>query len=119
MTAITTYFFRGLSIEASIGFHERELAAAQRILIDIDYDCATPEVGVDDVGDALDYDTVRQEVVAIVGKRHFNLQETLCGEILASLLAHPEIRRARVSVRKPDIYPDINSVGVVMETKKP
>ncbi|HEY8974208.1 MAG TPA: dihydroneopterin aldolase, partial [Burkholderiaceae bacterium] len=31
---------------------------------------------------------------------------------LALMLAHPNVRAARVSTEKPDVYPDCDSVGV-------
>jgi dihydroneopterin aldolase len=41
-----------------------------------------------------------------------HLQETLCDDVLAMMLAHPDVRAARVSTEKPDVYPDCDAVGV-------
>lgn len=118
MAGTVTYFFQGLSLNASIGFLAEEKAARQTILIDIEYDCLDASDPADEIGSVLNYDSVRQAVAEIALKRHFNLQETLCQEILASLMARPEILRAKVSIRKPDIYPDVDAVGVSMEARK-
>ena len=45
-------------------------------------------------------------------KGHIHLQETLCDDVLALMLAHPSVRAARVSTAKPDVYPDCDAVGV-------
>lgn len=118
MNQVVTHFFRSFSLQARIGVHAAERAAPQRILIDIDYDYLRPTGPEDRITSVLDYDGVRREVEAIVRSRHFNLQETLCDLIMASLMARPEVIRARVSTRKPDIYPDVESVGIVIERKK-
>lgn len=118
MSPHVTYFFRGLSLKASIGFLAAEKAAPQTVIIDLEYDCPDAANPSDEIGTVLNYDNVREEVAAIVKNRHFNLQETLCREILQSLLAKPEVIRAKVSVNKPDIYPDVDAVGVSMEARK-
>jgi 7,8-dihydroneopterin aldolase/epimerase/oxygenase len=35
----------------------------------------------------------------------------LADDLLALLLAHPQVRGARVSTAKPDVYPDCAAVG--------
>ena len=77
MTEFVTHFFRGLSVQASIGIHAAEQAAPQRILIDLEYDVRQPGDHADEITEVLDYDGVREEVARIARHRHFNLQETL------------------------------------------
>jgi dihydroneopterin aldolase len=118
MAGVTTYFFRGLALKASIGFLAKEKAAPQTVMIDLEYDCRVKPESADEIGSVLNYDEVRAEVAAIVEKRHFNLQETLCREILSSLIARPEVIRAKVSVSKPEIYADVDAVGVILEARR-
>jgi dihydroneopterin aldolase len=47
-----------------------------------------------------------------MSRGHVHLQETLCDDVLALMLAHPNVRAARVSTQKPDVYPDCEAVGV-------
>lgn len=105
-------FFRDLELQVSIGIHEREKQAPQRVLInlDLDFEAPAPETH-DDVANVLDYDKVRECIGALVEGRHFNLQETLCHEIVDALSAMPGIVRIRASTEKPDAYPDCRSVG--------
>jgi dihydroneopterin aldolase len=47
-----------------------------------------------------------------MARGHVQLQETLCDDIVRSMLEHPSVRAARVSTMKPDVYPDCEGVGV-------
>ena len=60
----------------------------------------------------LDYDFIRRSVAERVARGHIQLQETLVDDMLALMLAHPDVRAARVSTCKPDVYPDCAAVGV-------
>jgi 7,8-dihydroneopterin aldolase/epimerase/oxygenase len=107
-------FLRDFSIDASIGFHEFEKQAPQRILISVDLfvpiDQSTSSR--DDVLDVVDYDFIRTGIVKIAQSRHFNLQETLIDEICDLCLSQPSVRAARVESQKPDVYPDCKTVGI-------
>ncbi len=107
-------FLRGLTIQAHIGIHAHELQAAQRIVIDVDL--YVPFEGThprnDRIDEVVDYDFVRTVVYGRVAQGHINLQETLCDDILMRLLEHTGVTAARVSTRKPDVYPDCEAVGV-------
>ena len=59
----------------------------------------------------LDYDFVRTEILELVGRRRFNLQETLCHAIVQMIAERSAVRRARVTTRKPDVYEDCEAVG--------
>ena len=54
---------------------------------------------------------MRRSIGERIAKGHIHLQETLCDDVLALMLAHPDIRAAKVSTQKPDVYPDCKSVG--------
>jgi len=43
----------------------------------------------------------------------------LCDDILGQLLEHTGVMAARVSTRKPDVYPDCEAVGVEAFRAKP
>ena len=40
------------------------------------------------------------------------LHKRLCRLVVQAMLAHPNVRAARVSTMKPDVYPDCEGVGV-------
>jgi dihydroneopterin aldolase len=114
-------FLRDFEVVASIGIHAFERENPQRILIDVTLtlaNSAPDRTAADRIDSVLDYDFLRARIREIVDGRHFNLQETLCAEILDLCLAPAEVAAARVSTRKPDVYPDCESVGVEMEAGK-
>lgn len=121
MTLQRRIFLRDYEIIASIGIHEFERQNPQRIIVDVSLDLAndmTPDTAEDRIETVLDYDFLRDRIREIVEGRHFNLQETLCAEILTTCLQPNKVLAARVSTRKPDVYPDCDSVGVEMESRK-
>ena len=65
----------------------------------------------DALEEVVDYDFIRSTIAARVGRGHIHLQETLCDDVLALMLAHPRVRAARVSSEKPDVYADCDAVG--------
>lgn len=109
---------RKFSLPVSIGFYEAEKLRPQRVLIDVDLRLAVLQHGIpDDVQATVDYDLVHRAIPKLVAGRHFNLQETLCHEILAMCTKLEGVVGARVWVRKPDIYSDCDSAGYEAEAR--
>ena len=114
-------FLRGLTVQAHIGIHDFELKSSQRLIIDVDLyvSFAGTSPKDDRIDEVVDYDFVRAVVHGRIAEGHINLQETLCDEILTRLLEHTGVMAARVSTRKPDVYPDCEAVGVEVFRAKP
>jgi dihydroneopterin aldolase len=55
---------------------------------------------------------MRVTIANRMAQGHVHLQETLCDDVVRSMLAHPNVRAVRVSTMKPDVYPDCEGVGV-------
>jgi 7,8-dihydroneopterin aldolase/epimerase/oxygenase len=106
-------FLRGFEVMVHIGIHEFEKRDAQRVRFDIDLyvplSVSTPRS--DALEEVVDYDFIRQSILRRVEGEHIHLQETLCDDLLACMLAHPHVRAARVSTAKTDVYPDCAAVG--------
>lgn len=105
---------RGHEQQVRIGVHDFEKKAAQRVLFDVDV-CVPLEhapASSDQLASTFDYDPIRDLIARLASQKHYELQETLCDEILRSLLGNSRIAAARVATRKPDVYPDSESVGV-------
>jgi dihydroneopterin aldolase len=111
-------FLRNYSVEASIGIHPGEKEARQRLLINVDLFLNSAAVSDDEIGQVLDYDFLRSGISALVRARHYNLQETLCQDIVALCLEQPQVKSVRVSTEKPDIYPDCDGVGCEISVDK-
>lgn len=105
-------FLRDLRLMADIGIHDFERAAPQPLLINVDLWVRVPDGDLaDDIANVLNYDFVREGVVALVKSRRFNLQETLVHAILDLCLTRPQVLVARVSSAKTDVYPDCAEAG--------
>ena len=107
-------FLRDYEVWINIGVHDFEKRGEQRVLINVDLyvplALSTPKA--DALDEVVDYDFIRRTISARVKTGHIHLQETLCDDVLALMLAHPRVRAARVSTEKPDVYPDCEAVGV-------
>ena len=105
-------YLRDLRVMADIGIHDFEKVAPQPLLINIDLWVQVPNGDLaDDIANVLDYDFVRDGVVALVKSRRFNLQETLVHAIVDLCLTRPQVLVARVSSAKTDVYPDVAAAG--------
>ena len=114
-------FLRDYTLRINIGAHDFEKRAEQRVLINVDLyiplALSTPQA--DELHEVVDYDFIRRSVSERVQRGHIHLQETLCDDVLALMLAHPRVKAARVSTEKPDVYPDCESVGCEVFGVKP
>jgi dihydroneopterin aldolase len=117
LAGLRRIFLRRHEVMVSIGIHDFERTARQRMLIDVDLWVDGGTVA-DDIAAVLDYDQVRAGIAGIVTRQHFDLQETLAGAILDLCLALPGARAARVLTEKPDVYPDCAGVGLELFARR-
>jgi dihydroneopterin aldolase len=107
-------FLRNYVVDANIGIHEHEKRGAQRLALNVDLFVAlamsTPRH--DRLHEVVDYDFVRLTIRNRIAQGHINLQETLVDELAKALLGHPAVRAVRVSSEKPDVYADVDAVGI-------
>lgn len=112
-------FVRGLELRALLGVHPHEKAAPQRVVVGVELavrDEAAPcGAGEDDLRRTVDYASVVAAAKSIVAEGHTLLVETLAEKIALAALADQRVARARVSVEKPDAFPDVAAVGVSVE----
>jgi dihydroneopterin aldolase len=124
--ALRHMFLRDLTLDASIGVHPHEHAAAQRVRINVDLgvedDSAQPlsrkPVGRDELSRVVDYEKLAETVRAIVRSGHVRLVETLAERIAEACLADGRVHLARVRVEKLDIFADATSAGVEIERRQ-
>lgn len=107
-------YLRNYVVDANIGIYAFEKVGAQRLALNVDLyvplALSTPRH--DRIHEVIDYDFIRLTIRHRIEQGHINLQETLVDEIARALLAHPAVRAVRVSSEKPDVYPDVDAVGV-------
>jgi dihydroneopterin aldolase len=107
-------FLRNYELMINIGVHDFEKKGEQRVLINVDLyiPLALSTPLADNLAEVVDYDFMRETIVQRVARGHVHLQESLCDDVVAAMLAHPRVRAVRVSTMKPDVYPDCEGVGV-------
>jgi len=107
-------FLRNYEVWINIGVHDFEKKGEQRVLINVDLfvPLALSTPTEDKLDEVLDYDFMRRSIAERVARGHVHLQETLADDVLKTMLAHPQVRAARVATEKPDVYPDCDAVGV-------
>lgn len=114
LTDCRRLFLRNYEVLINIGVHDFEKRGEQRVLINVDLfiplALSTPKG--DTLDEVVDYDFIRGTIAKRMEQGHIHLQETLCDDVVAAMLAHPKVRAVRVSTEKPDVYPDCDSVGV-------
>lgn len=108
----------GIETSASIGIHGFEQAARQALLVSVTL-MLNPPPKADSIEGVQDYDFVREGVLGLVAARHFNLQETLCSEILDLCLQQKGVLGAVVQTDKPDVYPGVAGVACRMGRMAP
>lgn len=101
-----------INVICSIGIHDFERAEKQRITVDLEVLLsADKEPQVDNIEQALNYDTIREMVIEIATSRHFDLQETLARTIFDTVQALSTVDALMVRTAKPDVYEDVQSVA--------
>ena len=107
-------FLRNYVVDANIGIHAHEQNGAQRVALNVDVfvplSLSTPRH--DRIHEVIDYDFIRLAIKHRIEQGHINLQETLVDDVARALLAHPAVRAVRVSSEKPDVYDDVDAVGI-------
>lgn len=114
--AVRHVFIRDMVLPCSIGVHRHERLETQRIRINLDLAVreAVEPLG-DDLANVVCYETVANDIRAIVARGHVNLVETLAEDIAALCLKDFRVLSARVRVEKLDVFADAHSVGVEIE----
>jgi len=106
-------FLKDFEIHVSIGIHDEERAAPQRVLVNFVFVVEVEKLN-DDINSVIDYDVLKLRARQIAESKHFDLQETFCSELVSVFHDYDSVIAARVSTEKPDVFPDAASVGCRM-----
>lgn len=120
--AIRHVFVRDLVLDCSIGVHQHEREALQRVRINLDLAVREGETNGqldDDLANVVCYEKLTEGVRDLVSREHVNLVETLAEDVAAMCLTDNRVRSARVRIEKLDILEDAVSVGVEIERFNP
>jgi len=108
-------FVRDLVIAVSIGIYAREKRQRARLRVNAELTLDTGLPRQDDFSEVLDYETIVAGIKTLAEAKHTNLVETFADRVAALCLSDRRARAVRVSVEKLDLYPEAESVGVIVE----
>jgi len=111
-------FVRDLVLPCSIGIYPREKGLRRRVRVNAELFVGESISGNDDFGEAVNYETVVAGIKSITEAGHINLVETLADRIASLCLADHRVIAVRVVVEKLDVYPESESVGVVIDRRR-
>lgn len=111
-------FVRDLVLPCSIGIYPREKGLRRRVRVNAEIQVTSPLPSADDFADVVNYETIVAGIKAITEAGHINLVETLADRIATLCLADHRVGSTRVMVEKLDVWPETESVGVVVERKR-
>jgi dihydroneopterin aldolase len=113
-------FVRDLVLDCSVGVHDFEKLAPQRVRVNVDLEVRESSVPIgDDIANVLSYEDVISGIKAMAGDGHINLIETMAENVAELCLADRRVVRVKVRVEKLDIEPDAASVGIEIERRRP
>lgn len=102
-----TILLEGLEVTIGLGIHDHERSTPQRVAVSVWLTCAYDAPPADRIDAVVDYDYLREGILALSKRGHIELQETLCDAVAGLALdADPRVREVRVRSMKLDIYPD-------------
>lgn len=104
---------RKVKVRCVLGVHPAERGHPRPVILNVSLECDTRQAAKSDkLGDALNYERIEAEVIAIAKQGRFRLIETLAERVAEGCLSHPQVIRARVVVDKPGALPHTESVAV-------
>lgn len=116
MSQKTTVRVDRLTLPLSIGILPHEREAPQTVILSIDMIVTIPDRPSEAADDFVSYAPIVEHLIALSESgRHIDLVEELADEVFSFLFADPRIGSARVEVVKPEIFPQAEGVGVVIE----
>ncbi|WP_322963214.1 dihydroneopterin aldolase [Sphingomonas fuzhouensis] len=106
MSATYTILLDELSFAMRLGIHPHEVEP-QPITLSVAMTITYPAApSADRIEDVLDYDFLRDGILAMAKGPGFALQESLCESVAALCLADPRVTKVKVRSMKTGIYPD-------------
>lgn len=98
--------------QAQIGVYEHEKNKVQKVRFNVDlYVRKAPGIPLE-FSEVYNYDLVPQVIEKTIARGHFDLQETLIGEIARELLKDQEVAALRIRSEKLEVYPNAESAGI-------
>lgn len=109
-----------LTIRTIVGIHAHERENPQEVLISLTLETDLRPAGrSDDIADAVNYQTIVEDAMALVEASRYFLIEHMAEEIARLCLRDERVDRVVVNVRKPGALRFARYVGVTIERSRP
>lgn len=107
---------KGLQVNSLIGVYDWEREKKQQLLIDVEIfaDLSTAAAS-DDLTDTFDYAAMALAIAEVCEASNFELLEALAGHIIKHLFTYTKVQRVVLSITKPGILKNAQSVSVVLD----
>ena len=107
-----------LKIDTVIGICEDELVTPQPLVITLEMGIPRPiACESDDIRQTVDYGSVRKTVIDFATNNKYKLLESFTDHLSQILLDKFNLSVIRLEVEKPQKFPDLESVGFVVQRK--
>ena len=116
-TALYRICVRDLVVGCHIGVHDYEKGAPQRVRVNAEL-LVEGRIGRDEFRHVVNYETIVDGIRALSRGRHINLVETFGDRILDLCCGDARVVAAQVRIEKLDVYPEAESIGVVMKRRR-
>lgn len=108
-------YFRRFETKARLGVLDHERSGPQRVLIDLEFTPRDLDPTHDELASVLDYRLVKTAIENVLNAKHYDLLEHLAHELQRALIAQFALRSLCLRLEKPDIFADMEAVGVCLE----
>ena len=108
----TNITIEDLELNLSVGLLDHEKNAPQRILISMDLHLMPDYIQAVDNDNIVDYGAICAELKKWEAEPHIDLLETLAQKAMDIAFQYPAVTATRIHIRKPDIIPEVQTVGV-------
>lgn len=116
MTMTDKVFLKGVRLKARLGIYAWEQAIEQTVLMDLEMQTeAASAAQHDQIDHTLNYQKVVERVRSWLPEQRFQLVETLAEQIAQLIKQEFAVSWLRLTLHKPYVFSDIESVGVVIE----
>ncbi len=99
-------FIRELVVPAHIGVYAAEQGRTQQLRFDLVVTLQPPFDWHDRLDDVLNYDGLRQGILAIVGAGHINLLETLAERVVELCFGYAQVQALQLRISKLEAHSD-------------
>ena len=113
-------FINNCTVNLRVGVRDHEKEKTQRVIVTVEAEAPLTrsyhDKDNDDLSSVMDYSPLHNFVCHELPKKgHIPLLETI-GQMIADFCfeSEPRIRKVRVRLEKPDVYPELESAGIEM-----